>query len=160
MDAPDLSTCCFGENGRSSAPLIVLSIDGEDLTGKSLLARERRLRAIMPRIESRIQYVDHVRGRGAELFDRICRNDCEGIVMKWARGRYQTDGVQTSLADSQEYKLFTDDWPARIVRALARPSADAPTSITGANSPCQTLRVGRCNPLARYSHQSIPTTSV
>jgi bifunctional non-homologous end joining protein LigD len=74
----------------------VLSIDGEDLTDRSFLTRKRRLRGIMPTIESRLPYIDHVRRRGVELFDRICREDCEGIVAKWARGRYHSDGVQTS----------------------------------------------------------------
>jgi ATP-dependent DNA ligase len=31
-----------------------------------------------------------------DLFDHVCRDDCEGIVAKWARGRYHADGVQTS----------------------------------------------------------------
>jgi ATP-dependent DNA ligase len=26
----------------------------------------------------------------------VCARDCEGIVAKWARGRYETDGCSTS----------------------------------------------------------------
>jgi hypothetical protein len=33
----------------------------------------------MPRIESRLRYVEHVRGRGVALFDRVWRRDCESI---------------------------------------------------------------------------------
>jgi ATP-dependent DNA ligase len=74
----------------------VLSIDGQDLRSRPLLDRKRHLRRIMPRIESRLIYLDHVVARGTALFDSICMHDCEGIVAKWARGRYETDGCSTS----------------------------------------------------------------
>ena len=35
-------------------------------------------------------------GRGVDLFRRACAHDLEGIVGKWARGRYERDGVSTS----------------------------------------------------------------
>ncbi len=105
----DGEICCLGADGRSRFydllfrrdwPYFVafdaLSIDGEDLTGHPLLERKRRLRAVMPRIESRLRYLDHVRGRGVDLFARVCERDCEGIVAKWTCGPYLTDGVQTS----------------------------------------------------------------
>lgn len=50
----------------------------------------------MPRIESRLVYMDHVDGRGSELFAAICRRDLEGVVAKWKRGRYHSDGQTTS----------------------------------------------------------------
>jgi bifunctional non-homologous end joining protein LigD len=49
----------------------VLSIEGEDVRGRSLLQRKRRLRAIMPRIDSRLVYMDHVVGRGSDLFAAV-----------------------------------------------------------------------------------------
>src|SRR5215212_2951053 len=61
----------------------VLSVDGADLRDRLQLERKRRLRAIMPRIDSRLVYLDHVVGRGAELFDAVCARDLEGIVAKW-----------------------------------------------------------------------------
>jgi ATP-dependent DNA ligase len=74
----------------------VLSIDGKDLRDRPLVERKRRLRAIMPRIESRLVYMDHVVGRGSELFAAVCEQDLEGIVAKWKRGRYHSDGMTTS----------------------------------------------------------------
>jgi ATP-dependent DNA ligase len=50
----------------------------------------------MPRIESRLVYLDHVVGRGVELFAAVCARDLEGIVAKWKHGRYHTDGGLTS----------------------------------------------------------------
>jgi bifunctional non-homologous end joining protein LigD len=61
----------------------VLSIDGEDLRERPLVERKRRLLAIMPRIDSRLLYLDHVAGRGVDLYRQVCRRDLEGIVAKW-----------------------------------------------------------------------------
>ena len=74
----------------------VLSIDGEDLTLLPLLARKRRLLRIMPFIESRLIYLDHIEQRGCDLFRVACERDLEGIVGKWGQGTYQTDGLATS----------------------------------------------------------------
>jgi bifunctional non-homologous end joining protein LigD len=74
----------------------VLEIDGEDLRAKPLLERKRRLRRIMPRIETRLLYHDHVVGRGADLFAAVCARDLEGVVAKWKPGRYYSDGQMTS----------------------------------------------------------------
>jgi bifunctional non-homologous end joining protein LigD len=74
----------------------VLAIDGEDLHGRPLLERKRRLCAIMPKIETRLVYLDHVVGRGADLFAAVCARDLEGVVAKWKHGRYYTDGATTS----------------------------------------------------------------
>ena len=74
----------------------VLSIDGESLTGLPLLERKRRQRRIMPTIETRLLYLDHLEQRGRDLFRVACERDLEGIVGKWTRGTYQTDGRRTS----------------------------------------------------------------
>lgn len=74
----------------------LLSVDGEDLRDRPLIERKRRLRALMPKVESRLRYVDHVKGRGIDLYRAACSRDLEGIVAKWARGQYATDGVSTS----------------------------------------------------------------
>ena len=50
----------------------------------------------MPRIDSRLVYMDHLVGRGAELFAAVCARDLEGVVAKWKHGRYHTDGGVTS----------------------------------------------------------------
>jgi ATP-dependent DNA ligase len=50
----------------------------------------------MPRYDSRLRYVDHLRRRSRELFALACAHDTEGIVGKWAKGPYQVDGSTTS----------------------------------------------------------------
>src|SRR5262249_51004812 len=73
-----------------------LQIDGEDLRAYPLIERKRRLRAIMPRIDSRVMYLPHVERRGINLFQAVCERDLEGIVAKWSRGPYHSDGVVTN----------------------------------------------------------------
>ena len=66
------------------------------VTGLPLLQRKRRLVRILPKVESRVLYLDHIAERGSELFRAACKRDLEGVVAKWARGTYQTDGLCTS----------------------------------------------------------------
>jgi bifunctional non-homologous end joining protein LigD len=73
-----------------------LAIDGEDLRPLPLLERKRRLRRIMPRIDTRLVYLDHLSGRGVDLFEAVRGKDLEGVVAKWKRGRYHSDGCTTS----------------------------------------------------------------
>ena len=74
----------------------VLSIDGEDLRGLTLVQRQRRLARIMPRVESRLMLLEPIERRGRRLFELACERDLEGIVAKWKHGTYQSDGHGTS----------------------------------------------------------------
>jgi ATP-dependent DNA ligase len=42
----------------------------------------------VPAAPSPLLYVDHVVGTGVDLFEAVCRNDLEGIVVKRADARY------------------------------------------------------------------------
>jgi hypothetical protein len=50
----------------------------------------------MPRMDSRLLYVDHLAGRGCDLYRAACERDLEGIVAKWSLGPYRADSVMTS----------------------------------------------------------------
>ena len=50
----------------------------------------------MPKVKSRVRYVDHIEGNGTEFFRLACDHDLEGIVGKWKLGTYRGDGAQTS----------------------------------------------------------------
>jgi hypothetical protein len=41
-------------------------------------------------------YMNHVEGRGSDLFAAVCAQDLESVVVKWTRGRYLRDGQTTS----------------------------------------------------------------
>ena len=73
-----------------------LSIEDQDLRALPLVERKRRLARIMPRVESRLIFLDAIRARGTRLYELACERDLEGIVAKWARGSYQCDGRGTS----------------------------------------------------------------
>lgn len=105
----DGEICCLEPDGRSHFKKLlfrrewphfyafdVLRIDGDDLTALPLLARKRRLLGIMPTIETRLRSLDHLAERGRDLFRVACERDLEGIVAKWAKGTYRTDGRATS----------------------------------------------------------------
>jgi bifunctional non-homologous end joining protein LigD len=57
----------FRRDWPSFVAFDLLAVDGEDLRDRPLLERKRRLKALMPRIDSRLVYMDHVRGRGIDL---------------------------------------------------------------------------------------------
>jgi bifunctional non-homologous end joining protein LigD len=105
----DGEICCLDSDGRSNFYKLlfrrdwayffafdVLSVDGEDLRGRPLLERKRRLRRIMPKIERRLLYLDHIAECGRDLYRAACAREVEGIVGKWADGTYQADGRGTS----------------------------------------------------------------
>jgi bifunctional non-homologous end joining protein LigD len=100
---------CLDPDGRSNfknllfrrdwpffMPFDLLSCEGEDLRQRSLMERKRRLRAMMPRVESRVLPIDHIEQRGIDLFRAACERDLEGIVGKWKFGSYSTDARSTS----------------------------------------------------------------
>ena len=76
----------------------LLALDDRDLRCEPLRVRKRVLRGLVPPpgTESSLRYLDHVRGRGKDLYAAACARDTEGIVAKWAGGPYHTDGTKTS----------------------------------------------------------------
>jgi bifunctional non-homologous end joining protein LigD len=95
----DGEVCCLNPDGRSNFKQLlfrrewphfyafdVLSIDGTDQTALPLLERKRRLRRILPTIETRLLYA-WITSRCRVRFVRLaCDWDLEGIVAKWSHG--------------------------------------------------------------------------
>jgi bifunctional non-homologous end joining protein LigD len=54
-------------------------LDGRDLRMLPLLKRKAMLRKL---VRPPVLYVDHVAGRGVDLFRAVCEQDLEGIVSK------------------------------------------------------------------------------
>lgn len=73
----------------------VLWLDGNDLRNLPLHRRKRILAGLMPRVESQVRLVEHVKGRGVDFFRVACAHDIEGVVAKWRGGTYQS-GAKTS----------------------------------------------------------------
>ncbi len=127
MDAADgrsnFRALLFNRRALFFCTFDALDINGEDLRGLPQLERKRRLFDVMPRIESRVRYVDYVHERGIELFDLACQNDLEGIVAKYARGTYLEDR-SNELAQDQESRLqsrsrlFDDEFLSGILPSL------------------------------------------
>jgi bifunctional non-homologous end joining protein LigD len=104
----DGELCCLSRDGRPQfydlmfrrgAPFFMvfdlLWLNGRDLRAFPLSQRKAMLWRVLPCDNSRIRYVDHIVGRGVDLFDAACSHDLEGIVAKWSGGTYQS-GPKTS----------------------------------------------------------------
>jgi bifunctional non-homologous end joining protein LigD len=82
---------------RRAAPVFyafdALFVDGDDLRDRSLIERKRVLRRLIPRRGDLLRYVDHVIGRGCDLFRVACEHDLEGIVAKRKDGAYAPDAT-------------------------------------------------------------------
>jgi hypothetical protein len=85
---PFAVACALSELKRTRQ----LRFEGRDVRGLPLLRRKRLLRSVMPRVESRLLYLDSIAERGRDLYRAACDKDLEGIVAKWTGGRYLSDG--------------------------------------------------------------------
>ena len=74
----------------------VMWLNGNDLRKQPLMERKAVLRGIVPSQPARILYVDHVEGRGVDLYQAACELDLEGVVAKWKEGEYAGGGDETS----------------------------------------------------------------
>jgi len=87
----------------------LLNLDGEDLTGRPLLERKARLRALLEGRTGIIHYSDHIVGKGEQLFDRFCGAGLEGVISKRADARYvgSRNGtwLKTKCIKRQEFVL-------------------------------------------------------
>jgi len=46
----------------------------------------------VPRVQSRVRFVDHIPRSGSAFYHAVCEHDLEGVVAKWRYGTYQTAG--------------------------------------------------------------------
>ena len=65
-----------------------------------LIKRKRMLKKI---VKSPVLFVDHVVGRGIELFQAVCQKDLEGIVAKAAQGLYQPEKTTWAKIKNPNY---------------------------------------------------------
>ena len=83
MAAPCFYRLLFRRDGPHFIAFDVLAIDGEDISATApCSSASAGLRAIMPPDGLRLVYLDHVVGRGVDLFAVVCASDLEGIVAK------------------------------------------------------------------------------
>lgn len=66
----------------------LLEIDGEDLTGQSLIKRKARLEKLIGKRKGVIRYSEHIVGQGEKLLQEFCAAGLEGVVSKRADASY------------------------------------------------------------------------
>lgn len=69
----------------------ILHLNGEDLSALPLLERKEKLRELIERskVGDTIQYVDHVVGDAARVFNEACKLGAEGVIVKNATAPYR-----------------------------------------------------------------------
>ncbi len=70
----------------------LLYVDGVDLRDLPLVERKAKLRKLIPRTPSSVLYLDHINGKGIELFEMACKLDLEGVVAKPKQSPYRELG--------------------------------------------------------------------
>ena len=68
----------------------LLMRNGADLRKRPLSERKTTLRKALRAMKKGIQYVAHVEGHGAEMFDAVCKLGLEGIVSKKLSAPYRS----------------------------------------------------------------------
>jgi len=105
----------------------LLHLDGEDLRGKPLIERKRRLRELLDEAAAQwpLFYSDHLEGEGASAFGHACDLKLEGIVSKLANGPYRSGRTKSWLKSKcgMEQELVIIGWtpsdkPKRPFRSL------------------------------------------
>jgi bifunctional non-homologous end joining protein LigD len=91
--------------------------DGEDLRGRPLLERKKRLRAILPR-HKLIAFSPHRKTFGTKFFEEAGRRGLEGIMAKRAESRYvsgdrTTDWLKIKTSKRQEVVIAGFTAPRR-----------------------------------------------
>ena len=56
------------------------------------MERKAKLRKLIPRKASSVLYLDHINGKGVELFEMACKLDLEGVVAKGKLSPYRELG--------------------------------------------------------------------
>ena len=68
-----------------------------------MLERKRALRKLIPPQPSPVLYVNHIVGKGVDLFRATCEQDLAGIVAKLASGRYKPDATTWVKVKNRAY---------------------------------------------------------
>ena len=67
----------------------LLWLEGVDLRDLPLVERKKKLRKLIPRTPSRLLYLDHINGKGVDLFKLCSERDLEGVVAKPKQSPYR-----------------------------------------------------------------------
>jgi bifunctional non-homologous end joining protein LigD len=136
---------CLDEKGRPqfytllyrrAAPCFfafdLLWLDGEDVRPRPLLERKRRLAGLLRDADGGVCALDHVRGRGRDLFTEVCRLDLEGIVAKDARAPYAPEAPSTWVkVKNPRYSQAEARWEHFDRRRIMASNRRAPHGFPG-----------------------------
>ena len=81
---------CVNDHSAIACAFDLLMLDGDDLRRKSFFERKAALRKVLRRAKGGIQYVEHVEGDGAGMFEAVCKLGLEGIISKRLDAPYRS----------------------------------------------------------------------
>jgi bifunctional non-homologous end joining protein LigD len=96
---------------------------------RALSLRQRK--HALERIDAahRLRFMEHIEGRGVDLFRVACDRALEGSVGKWTRGSYLTDGRATArpieCGHDRSWR-YADERPRALFASDGRASPSAP----------------------------------
>ncbi|MES1990480.1 MAG: DNA ligase D [Pseudomonadota bacterium] len=121
----DGELCAFNAKGRtdfatlkealtSGGPLVyfvfdLLELDGKDLKKQPLLKRKELLKKLIGKTGAgaQVQFSEHVRGHGEDVFNKVCAEGHEGIIAKKADAPYRNartrDWLKIKCTKRQEF---------------------------------------------------------
>jgi len=110
IDLLQAASGSYGTDRLTYFAFDLLYIDGHDVRRCPIETRKALLRQVVDEAsDDRIVYVDHIIGRGAELFERIQEIGAEGIVSKRLgslyRGRESCDWLKTKCHEFGEFVI-------------------------------------------------------
>ncbi|WJS96713.1 DNA ligase D [Flavobacterium johnsoniae] len=101
----------FLKTGRGNLKYYVfdiLNLDGNDLTGLSLLQRKELLKILLEKYDfTNVFYSEHIQGKGIKFFDQAVKKNGEGIIAKRASGSYTSgkrskDWLKIKISQAEE----------------------------------------------------------
>ena len=168
LDARGRSRFQLLQNARRSRTRLryyvfdLLSLDGVDVRGRTLIVRTKLLRRILPR-HTAIRFSRHIKAHGKSFFRRARRLGLEGIMAKRVNSRYRSgrrtrDWLKIKTAKRQEVAIAGFTRPRRsrkyfgaLVLALRRRGAWRYAGHAGTGFSAATLKSihRRLTPLIR-----------
>ncbi len=103
LGRPQFNDLLFGRGTPLFVAFDVLEVNGRDVRGDVLTARKARLRRLLRGVSGCVLYAQHIAGDGRGLFERVCADDLEGIVAKFASAPYDVSATTWVKVKNRDY---------------------------------------------------------
>ncbi len=81
--------------------------------------RQAQRRRLIPRTPSSVLYLDHINGKGVELYEQCCKLDLEGVVAKPKHSPYRRLDGEVGVGEGEEPGLLAGGGAGGVVQPAA-----------------------------------------